>query len=346
MPLLKVEPVELEIGYGLIPLVEEKQGGDLLERISTMRRTAALDMGLVVPPIRIRDNVALGAEGYSVRIKGVDVASGTVRVGKYLAINAAKVETGLDGEQVKDPSFGLPACWVGPEQREKAEQLGYTVVDLASVIATHLSEVVRAHADELLGRQDVQKLLDSVKATHPAVVEELVPHLLTLADVQKVLQGLLRERLPVRDLVTILETLSDTARVSRDIDTLIEAVRQGMKRQITKQIADANGTVRALTLEPRLEQRILDSIQRTDRGAQLVLEPRLGQQFFAALSREIEKILTQGISPVVLCSAGLRPFLRKLLEKALPQLAIVSYSELMPRIEVISVGIVNVPDAN
>jgi flagellar biosynthesis protein FlhA len=219
-------------------------------------------------------------------------------------------------------------------------------VDLASVIATHLSEVVRSHADELLGRQEVQKLLDMVKGTHPAVIEELVPHLLGVADVQKVLQGLLRERVPIRDLVTILEALADTARSSRDLDVLIEAVRTALKRQITKQYADDKGVVRALTLDPRLEQRILDTVQRTDRGAQLALDPRTGQQLFAALSREIERVLTQGLTPLVLCSPGLRPFLRRLLEKALPQLAIVSYGELLPRIEVQSIGTVSLPDAN
>lgn len=346
MPLLKVDPVELEIGYGLIPLVEEQKGGDLLERIATLRRTAALDMGLVVPPIRVRDNVQLGSDSYVIKIKGVEIARGVAHVGKYLAINAARVETALEGEQTKDPSFGLPAWWIGPEQRERAEQLGYTVVDLASVIATHLSEIVRAHADELLGRQDVQRLLDTVRSSHPAVVEELVPGLLTLGDVQKVLQGLLRERIPIRDLVTILEALADAARGSRDVDHLIEWVRQTLKRQITKQFADQNGAIRALTLDPRLEQRILDSVQRSERGSVLALEPRVGQQLFAALSREIEKVVTQGLSPLVLCSPALRPFLRRLLEKALPQLAIISYNELMPRVEVQSVGIVSIPDAD
>ena len=346
IPLLSVDPIELEIGYGLIPLVEEKQGGDLLERIATLRRSAAIELGLVVPPIRVRDNVQLGTEGYAVKVKGVEVARGVVRVGRYLAINAARVETPVEGEPVKDPAFGLPAYWVGPEVRDKAESLGYTVVDLASVIATHLSEIVRAHADELLGRQDVQRLLDSVKGSNPAVVEELVPHLLGLGDIQKVLQGLLRERVPIRDLVTIFESLADAARSSRDIDTLVETVRQSLRRQITRQFAGEGNVVRALTLDPRLEQRILESIQRNERGAVLALEPRVGQQLFAALSREIEKVLTQGLAPLVLCSPALRPFLRRLLEKALPQLTILSYNELMPRVEVQSVGVVSVADAN
>ncbi len=346
MPLLQVDPVQLDLGYGLLPLVEEQQGGDLLERIVTLRRTAAVELGLIVPPIRVRDNVQLGAEYYAIKIKGVEVARGEAHVGRYLAINTAKVDTPLEGEQTKDPSFGLPAWWIGPEQRERAELLGYTVVDLASIIATHLSEVVRMHSDELLGRQDVQRLLDTVKGSHPAVVEELVPGLLPLADVQKVLQGLLRERVPIRDLVTILEALADTARGTRDIEQLIEAVRQALKRQITKQHADPSGAIKALTLDPRLEQKILDSVQRSDRGATLVLEPRLGQHLFSALSREIEKVLTQGVSPLVLCSPALRPFLRRLLEKVLPQLTILSYNELMPRVEVRSIGTVSLPDAN
>ncbi|MEK7764691.1 MAG: flagellar biosynthesis protein FlhA [bacterium] len=346
MPLLQVDPIELEIGYGLIPLVEEKQGGDLLERIATLRRTAALELGLVVPPIRVRDNVQLGTDGYAIKIKGVEVVRGQVRVGRYFAINAARVTEALEGEAAKDPSFGLPAWWIGPEQRERAEHLGYTVVDLASVIATHLSEIVRGQADELLGRQEVQKLLDSVKSTHPAVVEELVPHLLSVGEIQKVLQGLLRERVAIRDLVTILESLADAARGSRDIDALIEAVRQSLKRQITKQHAGEGNVIRALTLDPRLEQRIIDAVQRGAAPGAAAVDPRLGQQLFGALSRETEKVLTAGHLPLVLCSPPVRPVLRRLLEKALPQLTILSYNELMPRVEVQSVGIVALPDAN
>jgi flagellar biosynthesis protein FlhA len=346
MPLLQIDPIELDIGPGLVPLVEEKQGGDLLERIVTLRRTAALEMGLVVPPIRVRDNVQIGFEAYAVKLKGVEIARGAVKVGNYLAINAAKIQEPLEGEETKDPSFGLPAYWVGPETRERAERLGFTVVDLASVIATHLSELVRTHADELLGRQDTQRLLDAVRGTHPTVVDELVPGLLPVSDVQKVLQGLLRERVPIRDLVTIFETLADTARATRDTDSLVEAVRQALKRQITKQHSDSQGVIRALTLDPKLEQRILDAVQRTERGTVLALDPRMGQQIFSALTREIERVLSQGVSPVVLCSAALRPYLHRLLEKVLPQLTILSYNELMPRIEVQSVGVVNLPDAN
>ncbi len=346
MPLLQVDPIELEIGYGLIPLVEEAKGGDLLERIATLRRTAALELGLVVPPIRVRDNVQLGSEGYVIKLKGVEIAKGAARIGKFLAINAARVAGKLEGEETRDPSFGLPAYWIGPEERERAEQMGFTVVDLASVVSTHLSEVVRSHADELLGRQDVQKLLDSVRTSHPAVVEELVPNLLGLADIQKVLQGLLRERVAVRDLVTILEALADAARATRDHDQLIEGARQALKRQITRQYASEKDVIQALTLDPRLEQKILDSVQRSERGASLALDPRTGQQLFAALSREVEKVLAQGHMPLVLCSAPLRPLLRRLLEKVLPQLIIISYAELMSRVEVQSIGIVSLPDAD
>ncbi len=346
MPLLQVDPIELEVGYGLIPLVEESRGGDLLERIATLRRTAALEMGLVVPPIRVRDNVQLGSEGYAVKLKGVEVARGVAKIGRYLAINATRVSETLEGEETKDPSFGLPAYWIGPEERERAEKAGFTVVDLASVIATHLSEVVRAHADELLGRQDVQKLLDAVRSSNPAVVEEIVPTLLNLADVQRVLQALLKERVAIRDMVTILEAMADAARVSRETDHLVESVRQALKRQITMQYVKEGNVIKGLTLDPRLEQKILDAVQRTERGATLALDPRLGQQIFAGLSREVEKVLAQGLMPLVLCSPALRPMLRRLLEKALPQLAIVSYGELLPRVEVQSVGIVSVPDAN
>ena len=347
LPLLQVDPVELDIGYALIPLVDEKQGGDLLERIATLRRTSALDMGMIVPPIRVKDNVSLGPEGYVVRLRGVEVSRGQVRLGKYLAINASKADIHLAGEETKDPSFGLPACWIGPEERERAEQSGFTVVDLASVIATHLSEVLRAHADELMSRQDVQKLVDTVRTNNQAVVEELIPHLISIGEIQKVFQGLLRERISIRDLVTILEALADGARQSRDIDFLIETVRAALKGQITRMVTGEGHTVRAITLDPRLEQRILDSVQRSERGVTLALDPRVGQQVLSALSREVEKVLTQGISPVVLCSPALRPFLRRLLEKALPTLTIISYGELLSRIEVVSVGIVSLPnDAN
>jgi len=342
--LLAVDAMELEIGFGLIPLVDEAQGGDLLDRITMIRRQVALDLGLVVPPIRIRDNMQLGAETYCVKIRGTEVARGTLMANHFLAINSTSSKDTLPGKPTKEPTFGLPAVWIDEAVKPQAERSGYTVVDLPSVVATHLTEVVRAHAPELLTRQDVQRLVDNYRQGNAAVVDELLPALLSLGEVQKVLQNLLRERIPIRDLGTILETLADHARATKDSDALTEYVRQALFRVITKQLVGADGAIHAVTLDPRLEQTLLGAITRSEGGSFLSLDPKLAQKILLALSRQIEVLSRKGHAPLVLCSPLVRPYFKRLLDKVLPNLTVISYNELDPKVEIQSAGSIKTGD--
>jgi flagellar biosynthesis protein FlhA len=342
--LLNVDALELEIGFGLIPLVDEAQGGDLLDRITMIRRQMALDLGVVVPPIRIRDNMQLGAESYSLKIRGTEVARGQLMAGRFLAINSSGSRDSLPGTPTKEPTFGLPAVWIEEGARALAERSGYTVVDLPSVMATHLTEVVRAHSAELLTRQDAQKLIDNFRKDNAAVVDELIPGLLPLGDVQRVLQNLLKERVPIRDLGAILETLADNARSTKDVDTLTEAARQSLYRVITKLHLSADGAIHAVTLDPRLEQTLLASVTRGEGGAFLSLDPRVAQKVLLALSRQIEQLNRKGHPPLVLCSPMVRPYFKRLLDKVLPNLTVLSYNELDPKTEIQSSGSVSVED--
>jgi flagellar biosynthesis protein FlhA len=344
--LLSVDPMELEIGFGLIALVEEAQGGDLLDRITMIRRQTAVDMGVVVPPIRIRDNMQLASEGYSIKIRGTEVAKGELMTGRFLAINSSGRPDSIPGTKTKEPTFGLPALWIEETQKAAAERQGYTVVDLPSVIATHLTEVIRSHAAELITRQDVQKLVDTVRQSNAAVVEELLPSMLSLGDVQKVLQNLLRERVSIRDLNSILETLADHARVTKDTDALTEHVRQALYRTITKTHLSPDNAIHAITLDPRLEQTLISSVHRGEGGAFLALEPRTAQRIITALSKQIEGISKKGYAPLVLCSPMVRLYFKRLVEKLLPNLTVLSYSELDPKTEIQSSGSVNVSDEN
>jgi flagellar biosynthesis protein FlhA len=342
--LLTVDALELEIGFGLIPLVDEAQGGDLLDRITMIRRQMALDLGLVVPPIRIRDNMQLGAESYSVKIHGTVVAGGQLMANRFLAINSTGSRESLPGTPTKEPTFGLPAVWIEEAVRPQAERAGYTVVDLPSVIATHLTELIRSHAAELLTRQDTQRLLDNFRKDNPAVVDELIPGLLSLGDVQRVLQNLLRERVPIRDLGSILETLADTARSTKDLDALTEAVRQALYRVITRLHVAPDGAIHAVTLDPRLEQKLLGAVTRGEGASYLALDPRTAQKILLALSRQIEVLSRQGHTPLVLCSPMVRPYFKRLLDKVLPNLTVLSYNELDPKTEIQSAGTVSVDD--
>jgi flagellar biosynthesis protein FlhA len=342
--LLTVDPMELEIGFGLIPLVDEAQGGDLLDRITMIRRQVALDLGLVVPPIRIRDNMALGAETYSIKIRGTEVAKGQLMANRFLAINSSGSRDTLPGTSTKEPTFGLPAVWIEESSKPQAERSGYTVVDLPSVMATHLTEVIRSHAAELLTRQDTQKLVENFRKENSAVVEELVPGLMSLGDVQKVLQSLLRERIPIRDMGGILETLADHARTSKDADSLTEFARQSQFRVITKLLAGGDGAIHAVTLDPRLEQTLLNSVTRSEAGSFLALDPKLAQKILLALSKQIEALNKQGHAPLVLCSPLVRPYFKRLLDKVLPNLTVVSYNELDPKAEIQSGGSVRVDE--
>ena len=342
--LLAVDPMELEIGFGLIPLVDEAQGGDLLDRITMIRRQVALDLGLVVPPIRIRDNMQLGSESYALKIRGTEVARGQLMAGRFLAINSGGSRETLPGIATKEPTFGLPAVWIEEAQKPAAERLGFTVVDLPSVVATHLTELIRAHSSELLTRQDVQRLVENVKKDNAAVVEELIPGLMPLGDVQKVLQNLLRERVPIRDLGGILEALADHARLTKDTDLLTEHARQSLFRVITRQHLSSDGAIHAVTLDPRLEQQLMNSVARGDGGGFLSLDPRQAQKLLLALSRQVEQLNRQGHPPLVLCSPTVRPYFKRLLDKVLPSLTVLSFNELDPKTTIESAGTVSLGD--
>jgi flagellar biosynthesis protein FlhA len=344
--LLGVDAMELEIGFGLIPLVDEAQGGDLLDRITMIRRQTALDLGLVVPPIRIRDNMQLASESYSIKIRGTEVSKGEMMAGRFLAINSSGRNEALPGTRTKEPTFGLPAFWIEETVKPQAERLGFTVVDPPSVIATHLTETIRGHAAELITRQDVQKLVENVKAGNAAAVDELTPAMLNLGEIQKVLQNLLKERVSIRDLVTILETLADHARATKDTDSLTEYVRQALFRSITKAHLSPDQAVHAVTLDPRLEQTLLAAIHRSEAGTFLAVEPRLAQKIVSALSKQVENLSRQGYSPLVLCSPAIRPYFKRLIEKLLPNLTVLSYNELDPKTEIQSSGSVAVNDEN
>lgn len=340
--LLQVDPMELEIGYGLVPLVDESSNGDLISRIAGIRRQLALEMGIVLPSIRIRDNLQLNPSQYVVKLRGVQVARGDIRAGSYLALNPGSIECELDGVPTTEPAFGLPALWIPPGEKERAELAGYTVVDSTSVIITHLTEVIKNHAPDLLTRQDVQTLLNNLKSEHSAVVEELVPHLMTLGEVQKVLQGLLRERIPIRDLVTILEALADHARSTKDTDLLIEHVRRALARLITAQYKEADDTIHVITLSPQVEQVISESLVQTDQGTVANLEPSTAQRLLQAVATNVEKMAALGRQPIVLCSSRVRLPFRRLIEKSIPNLVVVSYGEITSPAKVHSSGMVDI----
>ncbi len=339
--LLAVDPMELEIGYSLIPMVDVNQGGDLLDRIVMIRRQCALEMGLVVPTIRIRDNIQLKPNAYVIKLRGVEVAKGELLPDHYMAMNPGNVSEEISGVETFEPAFGLPALWIQESEREQAELSGYTVVDPVSVLATHLTEVIKSHAAEIIGRQEVQTLIDSVKQTNPAVVEELVPNLLSLGDIQKVLANLLRERVSVRDLVTILETLADYAPLTKDTEVLAEYVRHALARQISRQYI-YNNVLACLTVDPQLENLINGAIQRTEQGSYVALDPATVQAIVNSLSNELPKLTNLGYQPVVLASPNVRLYFRKVTERVAPNLVVLSYAELDPKIEVQAVGMVKI----
>ncbi len=337
--LLHVDPIELEFGYGVIPLADVNQGGDLLDRVVMIRRQLALELGMIVPVIRLRDNIQLNPNQYVIKIKGVEVATGELLMDHFMAMNPGTAEDEIDGIPTHEPAFGLPAIWINESQRDRAEMLGYTVVDPPSVISTHMTEVIKRHAHELLSRQDVQTLLDNVKTNYPAVVEDLVPKQLSLGEVQKVLCNLLREGVSIRDLVTILETLSDYASFTRESDVLTEYVRQGLGRAISMSfITPDNSDV--ITLDPELERMILDSVQKTEMGSYLAIEPSVTNKILKNLSTLIERITQLGKQPIVLASPMVRLYFKRLTEQSIPGLVVLSYNELEPSTEVRSIGMV------
>ena len=340
--LLPVDRMETEIGYALIRLVDTKQGGDLLNRISMIRRQIALDLGIVVPSVRIRDNVRLGANDYSIKIKGVEVASGKAYPDQFLAVDSGATTGKITGEQTTEPAFGLPAFWIPAGRTEQAEMANYTVVDASSVLATHLTEVIKTHASELLTRQELNSLLETVKERAPAVVEEVVGGTLKAGDVQKVLQGLLEERVPIRDMETILETLGDWGNRTQDIDVLTEYVRHALARTICNQYRDEDGRVRCVTLDPALEDTVNRHVERADHGTFLTLPPATADQIVRAVSAQLEKLTLVAAPPVVLSSPQVRAPLRRLLIASVPNIVILAYNEIVKGIQIESVGMATI----
>ena len=338
--LLQVDPIELEFGYGIIPLADVNQGGDLLDRVVMIRRQIALELGAVVPIIRLRDNIQLNPNQYIIKIKGIQVSEGEILFDHYMAMNPGYVEEEITGIPTFEPSFHLPAIWITENQRERAESAGYTVVDPPSIIATHLTEVIRQHIAELLSRQDVQSLVNNVKETNPVLVDELVPKLLGLGEIQKVLQNLLKEGISIRDLQTIFETLADYAPTTRDTDILTEYARQSLKRAISSKFFPANETTSVVTLDPKIEQEIMASVKQTEQGAYLTLDPDRTKKIIASVEKEVKKLEELGKSPIVITSPIVRMYFKRLTEDYIKDLIVVSYNEIESNIELQSVGMV------
>ena len=338
--LLQVDPIELEFGYGIIPLADVNQGGDLLDRVVMIRRQIALELGTVVPIIRLRDNIQLNPNQYIIKIKGIQVSEGEILFDHYMAMNPGYVEEEITGIPTFEPSFHLPAIWITEGQRERAESLGYTVVDPPSIIATHLTEIIRQYIAELLTRQDVQNLINNLKESNPSLVEELIPKLLGLGEVQKVLQNLLKEGISIRDLVTILETLADYAPTTRDTDILTEYVRQSLKRAISTKYFPAHETTSVVTLDPKIEQEIMGSVKQTENGAFLNLDPARSRAIIDAVGKEIQKLENLGKSPIIITSPIVRMYFKRLTEDYYRDLVVVSYNEVESNVELQSVGMV------
>jgi flagellar biosynthesis protein FlhA len=338
---LQVDALELAIGFGLVPLVDQSAGGSLLARVKTIRRQIASELGVVIPPVRIHDEVGLEAHEYVVKVRGAEVAQGRILAGHQLAMDPGDAVGQLTGVPTTEPAFGIPATWIPDSARAEAEALGYTVVDRESVIVTHLTETIRANAGDMLTRQDTRQLLDQLKETNAAVVEEVVPDVLQLGEVQRVLQALLREGVSVRDLGTVVEAIGDKARVTRDPSLLAEYARQALGRAITAPHLDGERRLRAISLDPSVEQEVSESIAQTADGEYLVMEPSRAQQLVSMLKEHVDTSLAHGGRPVLLCSARVRRHLRRLCEQALPQLPVCSYNEVMPGIRVETVGVVD-----
>ena len=338
--LLSVDPIELEFGYGIIPLADVNQGGDLLDRVVMIRRQIALELGTVVPIIRLRDNIQLNPNQYIIKIKGIQVTEGEVLFDHYMAMNPGYVEEEITGIPTFEPSFHLPAIWITESQRERAESLGYTVVDPPSIIATHLTEIIRAHIAELLTRQDVQNLVNNLKESNPVLVEELIPKLLGLGEVQKVLQNLLKEGISIRDLLTIFETLADHAQTTRDTDVLTEYARQSLKRAISMKYFPNNETTSVITLDPKVEQEIMSSVKQTEQGAYLTLDPEKTKMIISSVETEIQKLESIGKNAIIITSPIVRMYFKKLTEDYFNDLIVVSYNEVESNVELQSVGMV------
>jgi flagellar biosynthesis protein FlhA len=339
--LLHVDPIELEFGYGLIPLADASQGGDLLDRVVMIRRQIALELGTIVPIIRLRDNIQLNPNQYIIKIKGNQVTEGEILFDHYMAMNPGFIEEEIDGIETIEPAFKLPALWITESQREKAEAMGYTVVDPPSIIATHLTEVIKSHLDELLTRQDVKKLVNNVAENNQTLVEELVPKIMSVGDIQKVLMNLLKEGISVRDLVTVFETLADYGISNKDPDILTEYVRQALKRSISKKFFDEE-TNQVLTLDPVVEQKIMDSVKKTEQGMFLSLDPSVVEQILKGTGKAATKLESMGRTPIILTSPIVRVYYKRLIEERYPNVIVISYGEIDNQVELQSVGMVTI----
>ncbi|MBQ8591461.1 MAG: flagellar biosynthesis protein FlhA [Lachnospiraceae bacterium] len=342
--LLQVDPIELEFGYGIIPLADVNQGGDLLDRVVMIRRQVALELGTVVPIIRLRDNIQLNPNQYIIKIKGIQISEGEILFDHYMAMNPGYVEEEITGIPTFEPSFHLPAIWITEGQRERAESMGYTVVDPPSIIATHLTEIIRQHISELLTRQDVQNLINNLKESNPSLVEELVPKLLSIGEIQKVLQNLLKEGISIRDLLTIFETLADYATTTRDTDILTEYVRQSLKRAISGKYFPANETTSVVTLDPKLEQTIMASVKQTEQGSYMTLDPEITKKIMNAVGAQAQKLENLGKNAIVITAPIVRIYFKRLTEDYFKDLVVVSYNEIDTNVELQSVGMVTVND--
>lgn len=339
--LLVTDPMELEIGYSLIPLVDVNQGGTLLERIQMLRRTAALELGLIVPAIRIRDNMQLKPDTYAVKIKGQEVALGQLMINHYLAMNPGTATREIQGIDTVEPAFGLPALWINELQREEAELAGYTVADISSVVATHLTELIKRHAHEILGRQEVQTVLTQLKESYSDLVNELIPGVLKVGDYQKILQSLLREGVSIRNQLAILEALADVAPdANGDLEYITERVREALKRQITRQFTQADGTMPVITLDPALEDKLAGLVEKGDRGGYIAVSADLAHKIWNGVAEESRRMAAQGLVPVILVSGSIRPYFKKFIEKMVPNIHVVSYNEVADGVNVSGVGVI------
>ena len=341
MPLLQVDPIELEFGYGIIPLADPNQGGDLFDRLVMIRRQIALELGLIVPIIRLRDNIQLDSNQYLIKIKGNDLAKGNIVFDHYLAMSPGSVEGEIDGIDTIEPAFGLPAKWIKSDLREKAELLGYTVVDPSSVISTHLTEVIKKYSYELLSREDVKQLIDNVKETHPSLIDELVPSMMGIGDIQKVLSNLLSESVSIRNLVAILESLADHARSTRDVNILTEYSRQKLSRQLSKSYFPF-GQAKVVTLESSLENYLMEAIDQNDNGTYLAIDPMKTQGILASLATEIRKLMQMGELPIVVTAPIVRLYFKRMSLQAIPDLIVLSYNEIESDVDIQSAGMVSI----
>jgi flagellar biosynthesis protein FlhA len=340
--LLSLDSMELEVGYGLIPLVDKSQDGTLLGRIRAIRRQFATEMGIIIPPIHIRDNLKLRPSEYRMLIKGTDIAGGELMISHLLAMDPGDVMQKIDGIPTTEPAFNLPALWIPPDREEDAKFAGYTVVDNSTVMATHITEIIRSNAAELLGRQEVQQLLSNLAKTSPKAVEELVPNVMSLGMIQKVLQNLLRERVSIRNLLGIVETLADYGPMSKDTDLLTEYVRQKLGRFILGPFIQPDGTLPVLTLSQNIEELIAKNIQQTEHGAYLAMDPAQAEKIIRSVRAEVEKIMMMNLQPILLSSPGIRRHLRKMIEQYVPSVMVISHAEIAPNISIKAVGKVSV----